>query len=188
MKTLYVANRKAWRSWLAKHHNKEMELWLVYYKRHTGKSSVAYADSVEEAICFGWIDGLKRKIDDARYAIRFTPRGTDSKWSPLNIEIAKRLIKQDKMKKAGLTKYKNRVTYGKEILRAKSAKVTPVPSYMKSFLMTNKKAWENFSSLAPSYKRQYVWWVASAKREETRQRRLEEAIKLLEKNQKLGMK
>ena len=89
---LYISDRNEWRSWLIENHAKENEVWLVYYKKHTGKSTIIYADSVEEALCFGWIDGIKKSIDDEKYAYRFTPRKTGSKWSPLNIKLAKKLI------------------------------------------------------------------------------------------------
>ncbi len=85
---IYVSGRKEWRSWLIENHDKAEEVWLVYYKRHTGNPTITYADSVEEALCFGWIDGLKRSIDGEKYAHRFTPRKAGSKWSPLNIKLA----------------------------------------------------------------------------------------------------
>ena len=108
---LYVSNRKEWRSWLKKNNAKVEEMWLIYFKKHTGKPSINYMDSVEEALCFGWIDGLKKRIDKQKYAYRFTPRKSGSKWSPLNIKLAKRMIEEGKMTRAGLEVFNQRMTY-----------------------------------------------------------------------------
>ena len=187
-KTLHARNRSEWRTWLERHHNKEQEILLVYYKKHTKKPSISYIESVEEALCFGWIDGLKKRIDDERYSHRFTPRKTKSQWSPLNIKIAKQMIKEGKMSKDGLAVYKQRITYDKKFLKSRSSgKITGTPEIEKE-LKTNKKAWNNFSNLAPSYRKEYILWLLDAKKKETMQKRLREAIKLLEMNQKLGMK
>ncbi len=188
MKKVFANNRDEWRLWLEKNHKKEMGIWLVYYKKHIGKSSISYTDSVEEAICFGWIDGLKKKIDDETYAYRFTPRKKNSKWSPLNINYAKKMIKEGKMTKTGLEAFNQKKNYEQEILKAKAAKEILLTPKIEKALKENKKAWENFNNLAPSYKKQYVGWLVAAKKDETRKRRLEEAIRLLEQNQKLGMK
>lgn len=103
-KTLYVKNRNEWRKWLEKHHNKEPEIWLIYYRKATGKPSIPYNDAVEEALCFGWIDSLEKGIDEERFAQRFTPRKTNSPWSQTNKERVQRLIKLGKMTSAGLAK------------------------------------------------------------------------------------
>ncbi|MEM7393201.1 MAG: hypothetical protein AAF492_12720, partial [Verrucomicrobiota bacterium] len=99
---LYVKTRKAWREWLRKHHRKESVVWFVFYKKHTGKPTVTYDEAVEEALCFGWIDSTKRRLDDERYVHQFTPRKKGSCWSKLNRDRAERMIKQRKMAKAGL--------------------------------------------------------------------------------------
>jgi len=188
MKKIFAKKRDEWRSWLEKNHKAETEIWLVYYKKGISKPSIAYTDSVEEAICFGWIDGLKKKIDDETYAHRFTPRKKSSKWSTLNIQYAKKMIEEGKMAEAGLEAFNQRENYDKEILKVKAAKEIPLTPEIEKALKENRTVWENFNNLAPSYKKQYVGWLVSAKRDETRERRLKEAIRLLEKNQKLGMK
>jgi len=188
MHYLSVSDRESWRSWLAENHAIEKEVWLAYYKKHTGKVSVSYMDSVKEALCFGWIDGLKRRIDDERYVHRFTPRKANSKWSPQNIRLAKELIGTGEMTEAGLAVFKQRATYDDHLLKALSAKDPPLMAETEKGLKASKKAWKNFNKMTTGYRKQYVAWLQSAKKPETRKKRLEEAIRLLETNQKLGMK
>jgi len=145
-------------------------------------------DSVEEALCFGWIDGLKKRISDETYTHRFSPRKANSRWSPLNITLAKQMIKEGKMTKHGLTVFKQRITYDKKFLKSKSSREISFTPEIEKELKTNIKAWNNFSNLAPSYRKEYILWLFNAKKKETKQKRLKEAIKLLEMNQKLGMK
>lgn len=188
MSCLSVSDRKAWRSWLIENHASKTEIWLAYYKKHTGKASVSYMDSVKEALCFGWIDGLKKRIDDERYAHRFTPRRANSKWSPQNIKLAMELIESGEMTKAGIAAFNQRVPYDQELQKVLSAKEIPLTAEMEQGLKTSKKAWNNFNQMAAGYRKQYVAWLQSAKIPETRKRRLDEVIRLLEENQKLGMK
>lgn len=183
-----VSSRIAWRSWLVENHASEKEVWLAYYKKHTGKATVSYLDSVKEALCFGWIDGLKKSIDEERYAHRFTPRRAGSKWSPQNIRLAKELIESGEMTRAGLEAFDQGVPYDQELQKLLGAKEIPLTAEMEQGLKTSRKAWSNFNQLSAGYRKQYVTWLQSAKKSDTRKRRLDEAIRLLEKNQKLGMK
>jgi len=183
-----VSSREDWRSWLEENHDKTDVVWLVYYKKHTGKPSINYADSVEEALCFGWIDSIKKSIDEERYAYKFTPRRTKSKWSPLNIRRAKRLIEEGKMSQAGLELFNNRVDYSDEFIEARASKKLALPAEIEAALKKDKEVWDNFTKLAPGYRKQYVGWLVTAKKPETRERRLKEAIRLLKENRKLGMK
>jgi uncharacterized protein YdeI (YjbR/CyaY-like superfamily) len=176
-----AADRARWRTWLKKNHASAAEIWLVYYKKATGKPSVSYAESVQEAICFGWIDGLKKRIDDERYCHRFSPRKESSKWTPTNVKIAQRMIAAKKMTAAGKRAFDRRVEYEPP----GELKLSPE---VEQALKASKKAWQNFDALSPGYRRQYVDWLMTAKREATREKRLKEAIRLLEKDQKLGMK
>jgi len=185
---VYVADREAWRNWLTENHASAKEVWLVYYKKHTCKASVSYIDSVKEALCFGWIDGLKKRIDDERYTHRFTPRKAGSKWSPQNISLAKELIGTGLMTRAGLMAFNQRVAYDEEQLQALRATEIALTAETENALQANQKAWDNFNQLTPGYRKQYVAWLQSAKKPETRQRRLNELISCLEKNRKLGMK
>jgi len=182
-KTLYCKNRKEWRSWLQKKHKSEEGIWLVYYKKHTGKPSVPYTDAVEEAICFGWIDGQIKKIDDEKYMQRYTPRTSNSIWSEINIGRAKKMIKRGEMTKMGLKIYRDGIKTKK---RVPSSKNFSVPPYLKTALARNNKAWSNFKNFAPSAKLTYVYWVSTAKTEETRQKRIKITIEQLAKGKKFG--
>ena len=186
--TIQLTNRKAWRQWLSENHQKEKEIWLVYFKKHTGKPSVGYAESVEEALCFGWIDGIKKRIDEERYAHRFTPRKPKSRWSPRNIDLAEKLIQNGQMAPMGLASFDQRMTYGEDFLKTKETKEITLSAETEEALRANENAWKHFNNLSPGYKKQYVGWLQSAKKPETRKRRLEEAVKLLSENNKLGMK
>ena len=188
MHYLSFTDREAWRAWLAENHTTEREVWLAFYKKHTGKDSVSYMDSVKEALCFGWIDGLKRRIDEERYAHRFTPRKPTSRWSPQNIRLAQELIESGEMTPPGLTAFEQRVNYDKALQTMLDAKEIPLDPETEEGLKTSKKAWNNFNLMAPGYRKQYVAWLQTAKKPETRKRRLQEAIKMLEENQKPGMK
>ncbi len=185
---LYVTDRDGWREWLRKNYETKKEVWLIYYKKHTGKPSIPYNDSVEEALCFGWIDSIIKKIDDEKYARKFTPRKAKSRWSEANKRRARKMIKEGKMTEVGLARIREAKESGEWFKTTPVRRELVIPLYMKEALAKNKKAQESFNNLAKSYKRQYVGWISSAKREETRRRRLAEAIRLLEKNKKLGMK
>ena len=185
---LYVTNRVAWRAWLRKNHDSKKEVWLIYYKKHTGKPSILYDDSVEEALCFGWIDTIIKRIDDEKFVRKFTPRKAKSRWSEANKKRAKRMMKEGKMTEAGLVRVREAKKSGEWFKTPTVRGTLVIPPYMKEALAKNAKAQRNFNNLAKSYKRQYVGWISSAKREETRRRRLAESLRLLEKNEKLGMK
>lgn len=188
MKKVFAKNRNEWRSWLKKHHDSADEAWLVFYKKATGVPSVSYLESVEEAICFGWIDGLKKRIDEETYTHRFSPRRKISKWSPANIKIAKRLIAEGKMTEAGLGAFEQRKHYAPATLKARAAKEPSLTPDIVRALKKNKKAWKHYNNLAPSYRKRYIQWIAAAKRDETRARRLKETLQALERNEKPGMK
>lgn len=181
---LYVTKRDEWRTWLEKNHHTEKEVWLIFYKKHTGKPTLLYDDAVEEALCYGWIDSIVKRIDDEKYCQKFTPRTKKSKWSELNKKRVKKLIKEGKMTEAGLAKIDEKMLNEKEVKK----KELVIPPEIETALQANEKVWENFVNLAPGYKRQYIGWVMDAKREETRKRRLNELMIVLEKNEKLGMK
>jgi uncharacterized protein YdeI (YjbR/CyaY-like superfamily) len=184
-KTLYVTNRDDWRSWLEKNHQTPKEVWLIYYKRHTAKSTIPYDHAVEEALCFGWIDSIIKRIDDQTYARKFTPRKAKSTWSQLNIRRARKMMQEGKMTKAGLTLFKE---IDKKGLKPEPRKKRSVlPSDLKQALAANKKAWENFTNFAPSYKRLYVGWIMAAKRSETREKRIKQTVKWAAENKKPGM-
>jgi uncharacterized protein YdeI (YjbR/CyaY-like superfamily) len=187
-KTLRVTNREDWRTWLKENHDKEKEVWLIFYKKHTGKPGVPYDDAVEEALCFGWIDSIVKRIDDEKYAQKFTPRKPDSKWSQSNKKRVEKMIKEDRMTEAGLALINAAKKSGKWEQVISQPKELNIPPGVKDALSANKKAWENFNKLAPSYKKQYIGWITTAKKEETRQLRLKEAVEILIQGKKLGLK
>jgi uncharacterized protein YdeI (YjbR/CyaY-like superfamily) len=188
---IYLKSRDEWRTWLKKNHNKdsssERGVWLIYYKKHTGKPSIPYNDTVEEALCFGWIDTTVKRIDDERYMQKFTPRNKNSIWSKLNKERAEKMIKEKKMAKAGLEKIEAAKKNGKWAEAYTSRKQLPLSSDLKSALMKNKSAWANFKSFADSYQNIYIGWITSAKRKETRKKRIKVVVQRSASNQKPGM-
>ena len=183
MKALQVETLAQWRTWLAGHHDSESEVWLVFHKCHTGRVSIAYEDAIAEALCFGWVDSLIKRLDDGRYARKFTPRKPDSKWSNLNLKRYAKLKAGRRLMPAGLSRAPSGRTYNKPTLSA-----TKVPRYIRDALRKSPKAAVHFKNLASSYRRQYVGWIISAKQQETRVRRLQEAIRLLAAGKRLGLK
>jgi uncharacterized protein YdeI (YjbR/CyaY-like superfamily) len=181
--TLDVRTRAAWRAWLRKHHRKSAEIWLVFYKQHAGKASVAYEAAVEEALCFGWIDSLVRRLDDDRFARKFTPRNPQSRWSESNLRRYASVEARGLLTAAGRARPPT-----DRLAVAPLRREWVLPTYMKRALKANPRAWRHFVQLAPSYRRQYVGWVDSAKRAETKARRLREAIRRLARGVKLGLK
>ena len=181
--TLDVRNRQDFRKWLKRHHDSLSEIWLVFHKRHTGVTSIKYDDAVEEALCFGWIDSIIRRLDDARDTRKFTPRKADSKWSTVNRRRYASLESRALLAPPGLKRPPTSRSGD-----APKLSVSTVPSYITKTLKANPPAWQFFEQLAPSYRRAYVVWIHSAKRAETREKRLREAISLLAAGEKLGLK
>ena len=164
------------------------ELWLIIYKKHAGKSGLTYVEALEEALCFGWIDGILKRIDDEKHTIRFSPRRKNSIWSEHNKKRVRKLIKEGRMTDAGLARIREAKANGQWDKAAQREDITVVPAELTEALARNEKARLNFEALAPSYRRQFIYWVAIAKRDETRRKRIEETIELLIRNKKLGMK
>ncbi len=184
--TLQVVTREEWRAWLAEHHASETEIWLVFNKKQSGRPRLAYEDAVEEALCYGWIDSLIQRIDDEKYAQKFSPRRLDSNWSASNKERVARMIREGRMTPAGLSKIS--YSHPERIQPPPKKQVEPVLApELKQQLMANPKAWENFQNLAPSYRRVYVGWIMDAKKPETRVRRMQQAIARLERNEKMPL-
>ncbi len=188
MKQLYVTDREQWRNWLTKHHAGEAGVWLIFYKQETRKPTIGYEDAVEEALCFGWIDSIIKKIDETKYVSKFTPRNDKSKWSALNRKRANKMIKEGRMTDSGLTKIKAAKKSGLWIKDGRPGISFDVPAELAKALAQNTKAKENFDKLALSYRRQYIGWITVAKRAETKKRRVEESVRLLKKGKKLGMR
>jgi uncharacterized protein YdeI (YjbR/CyaY-like superfamily) len=180
--TLDVRTRRQWRAWLAKHHRSTPGVWLVFYKAHTGVKSMPYEDTVREALCFGWVDSLVKRLDDNRYALKVTPRRPTSKWSDLNRRRWKELKAAGLLTPAGLAAAPTDSTYGPK-------PVIPVlPNYIATAIQADAKAWMFFQDLPPRERRNFVVWIHMAKRPDTRERRIRESIALLAAGKKLGLK
>ena len=180
--TLHFRNRKEWRAWLEKHHVSSPGIRFVFYKSHTGQKSIPYEDMVREALCFGWIDSLIKRLDDDRYAIKVTPRQPTSKWSNLNRKRWAELKAAGLLTAAGLAAAPTNNTYA-----AKPA-IPDLPNYIAKAFQEDTRAWKFFQELAPSYRRYFVAWIHTAKRPETREKRIRESIRLLTAGKKLGLK
>ena len=174
IETVEVQDRQEWRKWLKEHSDSNSDIWLVFHKRHTGVKSISYNDAVEEALCFGWIDSLVRRLDDARYARKFTPRRAGSKWSTSNRRRYADLKSRGVLAAPGLRRAPTNRDGD-----APRPSVSALPPYVEETLKTVPRAWQHFNQLAPSNQRAYIGWIESAKREETRERRLREALSLL---------
>jgi uncharacterized protein YdeI (YjbR/CyaY-like superfamily) len=161
-------------------------VWLIFYKRHTGVASIAYLDALDEALCFGWVDSLVNRLDDSRYARKFTPRKPDSRWSVINRERYAALKASARLKPGGINRAPTDRSYGPRPPRFQMPR--PLPRYIQTALRKQPAAWRYFQTLAPSHQRRYIGWIETAKREETKSRRLLEAIRLLAAGKPLGLK
>lgn len=175
-KPRYFATPEQLRAWFRDHHRSAEELWVGYHKKGSGEASVTWPESVDEALCYGWIDGIRKSVDDSRYTIRFTPRRPGSNWSKVNVERVEELTAKRRMRAAGTAAYERRheganVGYSSE--DQYNSKLTPAQARR---LRANDEAWAFFQQQAPWYQRGAVHWVTSAKRESTRERRLDTLI------------
>jgi uncharacterized protein YdeI (YjbR/CyaY-like superfamily) len=179
METVLAADRAEWRRWLSKNFARSEEIWLVFYKKASGKQTVSYDHAVEEALCFGWVDGMKKKLDEECYAFRFTPRKPKSAWSKSNIQRVERLIAEGIMMPAGLKTYNS----------GDRREVPPLPSELPKVLedkfRKQRAAWANYGKFPPGYRRMTAGWVASAKKEETRIKRLEKLMEYSARNERI---
>ena len=186
MKTFVAETRGQWRKWLVEHHDSKSEVWLVFYKVHTGRRSIAYSDAIDEALCFGWVDSLVKRLDAARYALKFTPRKADSRWSAINRKRYAALKASGRLQPAGITRAPTDRSYDPRPPRFQMP--ATLPRYIQAALQKQPAAWRYFKGLAPSHQRRYVGWIETAKREDTKARRLREAIRLLAAGKPLGLK
>jgi len=189
MKLVNVKDRAEWRKWLSANHDREKEIWLVFNKKEPGLESIPYGDSVEEALCFGWVDSLIKKLDETQYVRKFTPRKKNSKWSVLNINRVEKMISVGLMTPIGMRLVdaaKESGSWENPTPKPKLAfKLTPE---FENALNQNSKAKETFKNLSPTYQKQYLGWIEVAKRDTTREKRIFESIRLLEQGKKLGLK
>jgi uncharacterized protein YdeI (YjbR/CyaY-like superfamily) len=179
---LDLRTRTQWRQWLAKHHASSPGIWLVRHKQHTGIKSMSYEDLVREALCFGWIDSLVKRLDDDRFAIKVTPRKRTSMWSAINRRRWKELEAAGLLRAPGLAVAPTGNSY------APHPPIPELPAYVARAFKTNGRAWQHFQALSPTDRRHFVAWIHTAKRPETRAKRIRESIELLSAGRKLGLK
>jgi len=168
----FFAAPAAWRAWLEAHHADAGEVWVGYHKRATGRPSLTWAQSVDEALCFGWIDGIRKRIDDDRYTIRFTPRKPRSVWSKVNVGRVEELSRLGLMRPAGMAAFAARDEARSGIYSFEQGETPRLSAEQEAAFRADPAAWAWWDAAAPSYRRAATWWVVSAKREETRARRL----------------
>jgi uncharacterized protein YdeI (YjbR/CyaY-like superfamily) len=183
--TVHVRTRAEWRAWLQAHHDSVAEIWLVFDKRHTGQPAIPYEDAVEEALCFGWVDSLIKRLDESRYARKFTPRKPDAKWSSINKRRWERMQAQGLLTEAGKQRPPAATTTD---AAPRPPRDRDTPPYIARAFKANRAAWAFFETLAPSHRWHYVVWIDSAKRPETREKRIREAIRRLAAGETLGLK
>lgn len=186
MKTFLATTVEQWRDWLAEHHDSESEVWLVFHKVHTGVESIAYGDALDEALCFGWVDSLVKRLDDDRFARKFTPRRADSRWSDTNRKRYAELAASGRLQPAGRARAPSDRGYDPPPPRLPLP--AKLPAYIEKALARRPTALRHFQALPPSHRRRYIAWIESAKRDETKLRRLKEAIRLLAAGKELGLK
>jgi uncharacterized protein YdeI (YjbR/CyaY-like superfamily) len=179
--SLDVSEAEDWRSWLAKNHSKEKGVWLVFHKK--GLPTINYGEALDEALAYGWIDSVIKKIDDESYVRKFTPRRPWSIWSSSNISRVEQLKKEGRMTKQGLEAFTKR-TGEISMLEKANREGISVPKDLEDALRKNRKAWANFERFGPSHKKRYLIWIAEAKKSETRKKRIDEAVRLISENLK----
>lgn len=177
IKPIFFAAPREFRIWLETHHETAPELWVGYYKRDSGRPSMTWPESVDEALSVGWIDGLRKRIDEVSYMIRFTPRKTSSTWSAVNIKRVAELKRQKRMRPAGLSAFQERAEAKSGIYAYEQREVAALDAESEQRFRAQAKAWNFFQAQPAWYRKTATWWVISAKKEETRQRRLATLIK-----------
>jgi uncharacterized protein YdeI (YjbR/CyaY-like superfamily) len=172
------------RRWLEENHDKTGELWVGFYKKDSGQRGITYAEAVDEALAFGWIDGIRKGVDEKSYTNRFTPRKRHSTWSQVNIKRVGELSEMGRMHPAGLKAFNERDLTKTNLYSFEQDSHALEEKYEQEF-RANRKAWESFQAMPPSYRKPAIWWVMSAKKEETRQKRMAALIEVSEKGQRL---
>jgi uncharacterized protein YdeI (YjbR/CyaY-like superfamily) len=183
---IYFESPDELRAWLEKYHSTADELWIGYYKKASGKPSVTHTEAVDEALCFGWIDGVRRSVDAERFANRFTPRRQGSNWSQINIKRVEELVENGRMTPAGLEAFKKR-DQTRSPQYSFENRPSSLPNEYEAVFRGNHAAWDFFESQPPGYRRTAIWWVTSAKKDETRLRRLTSLMEDSSKGRRIGL-
>jgi uncharacterized protein YdeI (YjbR/CyaY-like superfamily) len=187
LEATYFASPEEFRRWLMKHHESARELWVGFHKRHTGRPTLTWPESVDEALCFGWIDGIRKSVSAEAYVIRFTPRKPTSIWSNVNIKKAKVLVESGRMQPAGLRAFEAHDERKSGVYSFEQRNAARLrPQELKQF-RAKAKAWKFFQAQPPGYQRIAAWYVVSAKKEETRERRLSILIAESAAGRRLGL-
>ena len=186
-KAIYFADSSEWRQWLEKNHSTANNIWLIFYKRNSGTASISYDEAVEEALCFGWIDGKMRSVDEEKYVIRYSPRRAKSLWSKRNKDKAEELIHTGRMTEAGLAAIEVAKKNGNWAGAYTSRTQEEITEDLLAALEEDPVALENFLRFANSYRNNYIGWINDAKTEPTRKRRISEVVRRSRLNQKPGM-
>ena len=185
--TFFADNRESWRAWLSRNAVEKSEIWLVLNKKHVKEPCIGLGEAVEEALCFGWIDGILKRIDDRKHAIRFSPRRKDSRWSESNKRRVEKMLRAGKMTAAGMALVEHARQTGEWDKASGTLRDRPVPPDLNAMLNQDAGARAWFDGLAPSHKRQYLGWIYEAKREETRRRRIAEVFEMIRNRAKPGI-
>jgi uncharacterized protein YdeI (YjbR/CyaY-like superfamily) len=186
MEPIFFSRQAELRKWFEKNHDKTKELLVGFYKTKTGKESITWPQSVDEALCFGWIDGIRKSIDAESYVIRFTPRKPGSIWSAINIQKVEELSKKGLMHPAGIEAFNKRDEKKSKVYSFEQKNIQLDKNFEKLFKQ-NKKAWKFFQCQPPSYQRPAIWWIMSAKQEATKQKRLETLIEDSEEGERIKL-
>ena len=184
---VFFKDRAEWRRWLQRNHDKSSEIWILTYKRHTGRQCLSYEDALEEAIRYGWIDSRMRRIDDEKHTWRFAPRKLNSIWSQGNRKRAEELIRKGRMAAPGMAKVDAAKKSGEWDRAYAPSKPPRMPTDLRDALMKDGLAWRNFQGFAKSYRTTYLHWVLAAKREDTRRKRIREVVRRARRNIKFYM-
>jgi uncharacterized protein YdeI (YjbR/CyaY-like superfamily) len=187
LKTLDVSTAADWRYWLDKHHLAKTEIWLVFHRKGSNTTSITYGEALDEALAYGWIDSVIRKLDDEKYVRKFTPRRPESIWSRLNISHVNRLKKEGRMTKWGLEAFAKR-TGEISLMEKTKAENAKIRRDLTEALKKNKTAWNNFQEFTLSHKKRYLIWISGAKKPDTRRKRVDEAVLLISRNLKSLLK
>jgi uncharacterized protein YdeI (YjbR/CyaY-like superfamily) len=186
MNPKYFSTPEKWRAWLEKNHARMKELWVGFHKKASGKPSITWPESVDEALCYGWIDGLRKSVNETSYRIRFTPRRARSTWSAVNIQRARELKRQRRMRPTGLQAFEGRDEDRSVLYSSEQRKHAKLDAAGERQFRANARAWKFFEAQAPGYRRIATYWVISAKKEETRKKRLEMLIECSAKGRRIG--
>lgn len=187
MKPTFFPTPADFRRWLEQNHESKTELWVGFHKKGSGQPSITWPESVDEALCFGWIDGIRKSVDAESYVIRFTPRRTGSIWSSINTRRAKELISKERMQPAGLLAFKARDPAKSGVYSFEQRNAAKLDPEAERRFKANKRAWKFFESQPPGYRRTVIWWVVSARQEATRARRLETLIEDSAGGRRIGL-